>query len=313
MESSPEFVHATIWEPFQAAARLIDLAHNQYAFFAGERALLGDIQASLMFSQFTGLADASATAALFEQAMAKDQPASPELARPSLPSLEEISDALGDFVKAFPRLADAEHCLGALQRLPFGPCTLAGVPGETPIACVIRLVLDLKDIMVESSSLKLIGISEGTLDKHERHALLGRWGAIAPVVATRFSRIDKQENAAVERSLAEAEKELQRNPVKPKPPKPVIDLEAQATALLFDKGNYDIRGIAERLGVDRKTLYRWRTFRAAAERVGKLKPRKKTASPLKGFKEDGQIEAYDGKGWPGQHHDDEDYEDDMDG
>ena len=73
-----------------------------------------------------------------------------------------------------------------------------------------------------------------------------------------------------------------------------IDLEVQGIALLFKHEDWSLAEIAEHLRVDRKTLYKWKKFRQAAELCGRLKPRgPKDAGPPRGHKtRDGQLEAY---------------------
>ncbi len=73
-----------------------------------------------------------------------------------------------------------------------------------------------------------------------------------------------------------------------------IDLEVQGIALLFKHEHWSLAEIAEQLKVDRKTLYKWKKFRQAAELCGRLKPRgPKDAAPPRGHKtRDGQVEAY---------------------
>lgn len=80
----------------------------------------------------------------------------------------------------------------------------------------------------------------------------------------------------------------------PADPVPKIDKEALAIALLFKHKDWSLVQIAEHLEVDRKTLYKWKQFRAAAELAGKMKPREgRKQTPRRGFKTaDGQIEAY---------------------
>jgi hypothetical protein len=75
---------------------------------------------------------------------------------------------------------------------------------------------------------------------------------------------------------------------------PKIDLEAQAIALLFKHPELSVAEIADKLGVDRKTLYKKKKFRQAAELKGVLNARgPKTGSPRRGFKtSDRRIEAY---------------------
>jgi hypothetical protein len=77
-------------------------------------------------------------------------------------------------------------------------------------------------------------------------------------------------------------------------PAPKIDLEAQALALLFQQRNWSLAQIADHLGVNRKTLYKWPKFREAAELRGLLKPRgSKAGSPPRGHKtRERMIEAY---------------------
>jgi hypothetical protein len=77
-------------------------------------------------------------------------------------------------------------------------------------------------------------------------------------------------------------------------PIPAIDPEAQALALLFQQPEWSVAQIADHLNVDRKTPYKWKKFRAAAELRGKLKPRGlKDQTPRRGHKTaDGQVEAY---------------------
>jgi hypothetical protein len=77
-----------------------------------------------------------------------------------------------------------------------------------------------------------------------------------------------------------------------------IDLEAQALALLFQHPDWSVSQIADHLHVDRKTPYKWKKFRMAAEKQGKLKPRgPKDRTPRSGHKtRDGQVEAYADEG-----------------
>lgn len=80
----------------------------------------------------------------------------------------------------------------------------------------------------------------------------------------------------------------------PSAPAPAIDLEAQAVALLLQQPEWSVTQIADELKVDRKTPYKWKKFREAAERCGKLKPRgAKDGNLRRGYKtRDGQVEAY---------------------
>jgi hypothetical protein len=73
-----------------------------------------------------------------------------------------------------------------------------------------------------------------------------------------------------------------------------IDLEAQAIALLFKHNSWSLAQIADYLKVTRQTLYKWTSFRKAAELDGRLKPRAaKDRTPPRGYKtRDGQVEAY---------------------
>jgi hypothetical protein len=73
-----------------------------------------------------------------------------------------------------------------------------------------------------------------------------------------------------------------------------VDKEALALALLFQQPDWSIEQIAARVRVNRKTLYKWKQFRDAAERAGKLKPRGlKARTPRRGYRtSDGGIEAY---------------------
>jgi hypothetical protein len=73
-----------------------------------------------------------------------------------------------------------------------------------------------------------------------------------------------------------------------------IDRESQALALLFKEPDLSVADIADRLGVRRRTPYKWEKFRKAAELQGKLKPRgSRGQPPPSGHKsKDGQIEAY---------------------
>jgi hypothetical protein len=75
---------------------------------------------------------------------------------------------------------------------------------------------------------------------------------------------------------------------------PEIDLEAKALALLFQHPDWSILQIAQLLGVDRRTPYKWDKFRNAAEAAGRLKPRgRKDRTPRRGHKDrDGRVEAY---------------------
>jgi hypothetical protein len=81
-----------------------------------------------------------------------------------------------------------------------------------------------------------------------------------------------------------------------------VDLEAEAIGLLFKRPEWDVKQIADSLGVERRTPYRWPKFRQAAEQVGKMKPRGPKACTLpRGYKtKDGGVEAYD------EHNEDED-------
>ena len=80
----------------------------------------------------------------------------------------------------------------------------------------------------------------------------------------------------------------------PPEPEPIIDLESQALALLIQRDDWSVAQIAKHLGVDRKTPYKWKKFRIAAERVGKMKPHgPKGRNPRRGHKtRDGRVEAY---------------------
>jgi hypothetical protein len=73
-----------------------------------------------------------------------------------------------------------------------------------------------------------------------------------------------------------------------------IDLEAQALALLLRHKDWSLAQIADHIGVDRKTLYKWKDFREAAQLAGRLKPRgPKDRAPRRGHKtRDGRVEAY---------------------
>jgi hypothetical protein len=73
-----------------------------------------------------------------------------------------------------------------------------------------------------------------------------------------------------------------------------IDLEAQGLALLFQHPDWSVPQIADHLKVNRKTPYKWKKFRNAAESQGKLKPRgPKDRKLRRGHKtRDGQVEAY---------------------
>jgi hypothetical protein len=74
----------------------------------------------------------------------------------------------------------------------------------------------------------------------------------------------------------------------------VIDQESLAIALLFQQPDWSIADIARQLAVDRKTLYKWPSFRHAAELKGLLKPRRPQAAAMpRGHKTcDGRVEAY---------------------
>jgi hypothetical protein len=76
---------------------------------------------------------------------------------------------------------------------------------------------------------------------------------------------------------------------------PEIDQESQALALLFQHPDWSIAKIADHLKVARNTPYKWKRFRDAAEKAGKLKPRgEKGRVPRRGHKTpDGRVEAYD--------------------
>jgi hypothetical protein len=76
------------------------------------------------------------------------------------------------------------------------------------------------------------------------------------------------------------------------------DLEVTAIGLLFKYPDWSIEQIADHLGVDRSTPYRWPRFREAAKLAKKLKPRKdKGHRPPRGHKApDGTVEAYDESG-----------------
>ncbi|HEY1379754.1 MAG TPA: hypothetical protein VGF55_23330 [Gemmataceae bacterium] len=77
-------------------------------------------------------------------------------------------------------------------------------------------------------------------------------------------------------------------------PAVTIDLEAQGLALLFQHPDWSVPQIADHLKVNRKTPYKWKKFRNAAESQGKLKPRgPKDRKLRRGHKtRDGQVEAY---------------------
>jgi hypothetical protein len=74
----------------------------------------------------------------------------------------------------------------------------------------------------------------------------------------------------------------------------VLDKEAYAISLLFKRSDLNLTQIAQEVGVSRPTLYEWKHFRAAAERVGKMKQRKQGRSAgRRGWKAEGRVEAYD--------------------
>jgi hypothetical protein len=75
---------------------------------------------------------------------------------------------------------------------------------------------------------------------------------------------------------------------------PEIDQESLAIALLVQHADWSIKQIANHLGVNRATLYKWNKFRVAAERSERLKSRGPRAGrPRRGHKSpDGMIEAY---------------------
>jgi hypothetical protein len=78
------------------------------------------------------------------------------------------------------------------------------------------------------------------------------------------------------------------------PGAPELEPEILAIALLVKHRDWSLAQIADRLGVDRKTLYKWEGFRDAAEKAGKLTPRRGGLRSLPhGHKTEGRtVEAY---------------------
>jgi hypothetical protein len=78
-------------------------------------------------------------------------------------------------------------------------------------------------------------------------------------------------------------------------PQDSIDKESLAIALLYKRSDLSLAGIADTLGVERQTPYKWPTFLKAAELVGKYTPRPKGGGHLpSGTKSrEGNVEAWD--------------------
>jgi hypothetical protein len=74
-----------------------------------------------------------------------------------------------------------------------------------------------------------------------------------------------------------------------------VDPESLAIALVMKHPNWTIAQIASKVGVDRRTLYKWPKFRNAAKASGVLKPRGAKDQDLRRGQRtpDGQIEAWD--------------------
>lgn len=71
------------------------------------------------------------------------------------------------------------------------------------------------------------------------------------------------------------------------------DPETTAIALLWKEPNLSISEIADRVHVDRSTLYRWPAFFDAATRAGKINPKGDKSKVKRGHKtKDGTVEAY---------------------
>jgi hypothetical protein len=73
-----------------------------------------------------------------------------------------------------------------------------------------------------------------------------------------------------------------------------VDPQKLAILLLVEDRHLSLPEIAEKVGVDRKTVYKWPQFLELAEKYGKYKPRGRLpwAGP-RGSKQDGRLEAYD--------------------